>query len=151
MSDEDFIASKCRRLLELRDVRDETKAAADESEEEYRNCEAELYEEWEDSPLKGRRRIDLGEPYGTVAFTPTKTVFGRILDADKALEYFENHGLTGSMTKPSIAKARLNELAKERVEQGQPMPDGVDWYANRRITITRPKNSGGVSSGGLDV
>jgi hypothetical protein len=91
----------------------------------------------EASPIKGARRIDLGEPYGLVVFTPRETKFGRILNLDDALDYFENRAMSDEMTKPGISKRKLNELVRELLEQGKPMPAGVDWYANRGITISK--------------
>jgi hypothetical protein len=131
------IASKFRRLVELRTERDETKATADRAEEEYREYESELFDEMEASPVKGARRIDLGEPFGLVVFTPRETKFGRILNLDDALDYFETRAMSDEMTKPGISKRKLNELVRELLEQGKPMPAGVDWYANRGITISK--------------
>ena len=149
-SEEERIASRFRRLVELREKRDQDKEQAETSETEYREYEAELLDEIRDSPITGTRRIDLGK-YGTVRFTPRETVYGRIVDADKAIEAFEREGLRENMTKTQISKSRLNEIVRDRLETGQPMPDGVDWYANRGFTITRPKNSAGSDDGSLDV
>lgn len=137
MSDEEQIASKFRRLVELRTNRDERKTAAEVSENEYRDYESDLFEEIQSGPMHGTRRIDLGEPFGLVAFTPRETTFGRIIDAEAAVEYFEEHGQTDEMTKPQIGKGKLNERVRELLEQGKPLPDGVDFYVNRGITISR--------------
>jgi hypothetical protein len=45
------------------------------------------------------------------------------------------------VTSPRFAKARINEIVRDMQEQGQPMPPGIDYYANRGITITRQKGS----------
>lgn len=137
VENEEQIASEFRRLVELREKRDEDKAAADASEEEYREYEADLFERMLNSPVKGTRRIDLGEPFGVVVFTPRETKYGRILDLDKALDYFDSRAMSDEMTKPGISKRKLNELVRELLEQGKPLPDGVDWYANRGITISK--------------
>lgn len=137
MSDEEQIASKFRRLVELRTNRDERKTAAEVSEKEYRDYESDLFEEIQSGPMQGTRRIDLGEPFGLVAFTPRETTFGRIIDSEAAVEYFEEHGQTEEMTKPQIGKGKLNERVRELLEQGKPLPDGVDFYVNRGITISR--------------
>lgn len=138
MSDEET-ASKFRRLAELRETRDETKTAAETAEKKYRTYETELFDEILESPIKGTRRIDLGPPHGTIAFTPKETSFGRIIDADAALEYFENRGMVDEMTKPSFQKRKLNEMVRELLEQQQPMPDGIDFYTNRGITISKKR------------
>jgi hypothetical protein len=137
MSDEEIVASKFRRLVELREKRDQTKTAADNAEKQYRVYETELFDELEEGPGEGTRRFDLGAPHGVVAFTPRETRFGRLLDADKAIEYFEETDLVEEMTKPGIEKRKLNEWVRELLEQGKPMPPGVDFYVNRGITISK--------------
>lgn len=137
LTDEEKIASRFRRLVELREDRDEKKTAFDTAEESYREYEAELFDAMKSSPIKGTRRIDLGPPFGLVVFTPRETKFGRILDLDLALEHFEQRAMVESMTKPAIAKRKLNEMVREYLEQGKPMPPGIDWYPQRGITISK--------------
>lgn len=128
-----------RRLMELRDERDATKTAAEDAEKEYREKEAELWEELEDSPVSGGIKLDIGEPYGVVSFAPVETHYGRVLDSEKAQEYFEQSAQVEEYTQPKIVGARINELARECLEEGKAMPPGLDWYARRYIRITRPK------------
>lgn len=140
MSDQEAVASKFRRLVELREKRDEDKATAEASEGEYREYEAELWDEVADGPIKGTLKLDLGEPYGIVRFTPRETYYGRVTDLDKALDYFETRAMTDEMTKPKIEKRKLNEMVRELLEsQEGKLPDGIDFYANRGFTITRTK------------
>lgn len=138
MSEEDITASKFLRLLELRTKRDEKKTAAEESERSYRAYESELFDELEESPMQGRRRIDLGE-HGVVSFTPRETFYGRIIDKDAAMNFFEERGQTDLMVTPKISAQRLNELVREHLDMGRDMPPGVDWRPVRGITISRPK------------
>lgn len=137
MSDQERLASRFRRLVELREKRDETKTSADSAETDYREYEAELFEELEDGPVEGTLRLDLGGSIGVVTFTPRETKFGRIVDADAAATYFEERELAKEFTKPVIEKRKLNELVRDLLEQGKPMPAGVDWYAKRGLTISR--------------
>ena len=131
--------SKLRRFLELRDARDTTKVAAEQAEEDYRHAEAELWDNLDESAVKGGIKVDLGEPWGVVRFSPRETFYGRVLDSDAALDYFEQTAQVDEFTKPKIVAARVNELVRERIESGQPMPDGIDWYARRFVAITRTK------------
>lgn len=136
-SAEQQIASQFRRLVELREKNDETKAAHDAAKEEYREYEAELYEQLEHGPFKGQRKIDLGPPYGTVAFTPRATPYGRVLDKEAALKYFEEREELESMVDSDVVARRLNEIVKDKLEAGETMPPGVDFYYRRGITISR--------------
>lgn len=136
--------SMFRRLMELREERDETKAAYEEAEKDYRRYEAELWDTLtEDGTLKmsdASQKVPLGPPYGTVTFSPRETHFGRVLNENRALEYFEQRALIDEMTKSKISKARLNELVRTIIEdENGTMPPGIDYYTNKGITITRPK------------
>lgn len=139
MSDLDAITQKLRRLVAYRERRDQTKLEADLANEAYRDYEQELFQEIDEGPLAGSVRLDLGEPYGEVAFRTRSTIYGRINDLEQALEAFEEEALTEEITKSDIRKRRLHELVRERIESGQPLPNGVDFYENRGITISRKK------------
>jgi hypothetical protein len=128
-----------RRLMELRQHRDEAKVAAETSEKAYREAEADVYEALEESGIKSTVKVDLGEPWGTVSFKTRETYYGKIYDADAALAYYDQRGLTPDMTNPKFVMKRVNEEVRSRVEQGESMPPGVDYYANRGVTITRQK------------
>ncbi len=133
------IAAKGRRLFELREKRDADKKKAEVSEAEFREAEQDFFMQWENSPLQGAMKIDLGGSIGEVSFSPRETYFGRILDSDKAQTYFEQRAMVDEMFQPKIAKKRLNEFVRECLDNGTPLPDGVDFYAQRGITITRQK------------
>ena len=133
------VATKLRRLMELRERRDIDKAAAERSEKDYRAAEAEVWEAFEESPLKPPYKVDLGEPYGTVRFHPRETIYGRVINEHEALEHFEDRALVDEMTAPKIVMARVNEMVRELHEQGESMPPGVDFYPRRFVTITREK------------
>lgn len=132
------LASKFRRLVELRDKRDIAKGALERYEKEYRSYEADLWDELEASPLQGTIKIDLGDE-GVVTFQRRETIYGRVLDADKALEYFERRALTDEFTQPKLVSRRVNELVREKVESGEPVPPGLDFYAQRFISISKKK------------
>lgn len=132
--------AKMRRLMEAREKRDTTKVAAESAEKEYRELESELWDEIAESPIEGSIKVDLGEPYGKVTFGVRETYYGRVLDKDLALEYFEQSARVDEFTEPKIVPARVNELVRERIENNDgKMPPGIDWYPRRYIAISRPK------------
>lgn len=134
------LQQKFRRLYEERVARDEAKTKYDKLKDDYDEHEQELWDEVEESPLSGAIKIDLGEPYGTITFQAKETHYGRILDNEKALEAFEQSARVDELTEPKIAMARLHEYVRECVDGNMPLPDGVDWYAKRYISITVPKS-----------
>lgn len=134
------LAAKARRLFELRETRDADKQRADASDKEYREFEQEFFQVLDDSPVVGALKIDLGGNAGVVSFSPRETYFGRLLDSDKAQDYFESRAMADEMFEPKVAKRRLNEFVRECLDNGTPLPDGVDFYAQRGITISRQKS-----------
>jgi hypothetical protein len=129
-----------RRLMESREKRDELKTAAENAEKEYRATEADVWEALEGSPLKPPYKVDLGEPYGVVSFHPKETYYGRVIDKEKALDYFESRAMVDEVTEPKIVMARVNEIVREAIEGDGSMPDGLDFYAKRFVSITKQKD-----------
>lgn len=130
------LASRVRRLVELRAEKDETDAAAKRAKKEFEQYQEYFYEELSKSPLKGSVKVDLGGDHGTVQITPMETYYGRVLDKDKALEYFNDRALTEEFLKTEISKARVNELVREHIEQKKPLPAGLDFYPKRYFRVT---------------
>lgn len=132
--------AKLRRLMEARDKRDADKKALEQSEADYRDTEADVYEAMEESGQKGALKVDLGPPWGIVSFSQRETYYGRIIDDRAALEHFEQRGMVDETTAPKFVKARINEIIRDAREQGLDMPPGIDYYARRGVTITRQKS-----------
>lgn len=138
--DDQELQQKGRRLVELRERRDQAKTALERAETDYREAEAELWEAFDESPVQGARKIDLGEPYGVVTLQAKETYYGRILDEDQALDFLNNNALTEEFTEPKIKKARINELVREYREANRDLSGtGLDFYAQRYVSISMPK------------
>ena len=137
MSELAGLESKFRRLAELRDRRDYEKKAAENSERAYREYEQQLFESIEDSALRGTVEFDFGGDLGIIRFQPRRTIYGRVVDKNAAIEAFENEALIDEMTAPRIEARRLNEYVRDRLENGQSLPEGVDYYERRYFTVSR--------------
>lgn len=140
MLDAEDIA-QLRRLMELREKRDSAKVALETAETDYREAEADLYEKLSSGPMSRLNNVDLGEPWGKVSFGARETYFGKIIKGmeDDALEYFNERAMTEEVSAPKFVMKRINEIVRSRKEANEPMPPGVDFYANRGVTITREK------------
>lgn len=136
---DDSAKAKLRRLMESRTARDEAKKALDRLEAEFRECEADVYEALDESGMVGTVKVDLGSPWGVVSFRTRETLYGRIIDEEAALAYFEKRAMVDEISAPKFVKRRINEIVRDHHEQGLDMPPGVDFYPNRGITITRQK------------
>mgnify|MGYP001600762015 CR=1 FL=1 len=131
---------KLRRLMEARDQRDADEIASKNSEREYREQEAAVYEALAEDNVRGSIKVDLGEPWGVVRFGARETFFARVIDEDRALEYYESRAMLEEVSKPKLVMRRLNDDVREAREQGLDVPPGLDWYARRGVTITRQKS-----------
>lgn len=114
--------SSLRRLMEVRTARDEAKRALEIAEAEFREKEQEIFDTMQEDGIKGTIKVELGEPWGEVAFRTRETVYGRIIDEDAATEHFKARGMLAELTAPKFAKKRLNELVRDAREQGMSLP-----------------------------
>lgn len=131
--------AQLRRLMELRDAKDQTAVTATKAAAAYKEAEAAAFESL--SGIKGSIKPDLGPPWGYVQFSARETHFGRVYDASAAKKYFQEMKMTSAMSEPKFVKKRLNEIARQCREQGTVPPPGIDWTTNRGVTITRQKGS----------
>jgi len=136
MTDLVALESRFRRLAELREARDIDKEALKASEAAYREYEAALLEEVKDSSLRGSVEFDFGD-LGVIRFQPRKTIYGKIIDKQAALQAFEELMLDEEMTGKSFEARRLNEFVRDAVESGKELPDGVGSYERAFFTISR--------------
>lgn len=126
--------SDVRRLKVLREQRDKAKAAADAAESEYREWEAICWEKMENAGDTSTTKV---LPDGTkLQIVRRGTIYSRVLDNDVLLDSLEQEGRVDELTKPGFQKQRLNEYVRTCLESGQPLPDGLDFYERRYLTIT---------------
>ena len=130
------LASRVRRLVELRAARDTTKIAADKAKKEFESYQAAFFEEYERSPLKGSIKVDIGGDFGTVQIVPRSTKYGRILDRDAAERFFKSQERSEEFMKEDVRMGRLHELVRECLEQDKPLPDGIDFYTKQYFTVS---------------
>lgn len=137
--------SQLRRLMELREASDEADKEAKRTKAAYREAEAELFDQLTDPDTGAIGRlpnVDLGPPFGRVSFGARETYYGRIIPGkeQEALEFYKSRGQMEEVAQPKFVMKRINEEVREAIEQGRPMPPGIDFYANRGVTITRQKD-----------
>jgi hypothetical protein len=135
----DDVKGRLRRLLELREKSEQAKVAADAAKADYKAMERDVWEDIENSDLKGAIKIDLGEPYGTVTFQKRETFFARIIDAEAAEDYYRAQDSLETVSEIKFSKARLNEVVREAIDTGTPLPPGLDWTPTRYVSVTIPK------------
>lgn len=81
--------------------------------------------------------LDLGGDIGKIRLTrPKPTIYSRVIDKDVALASIDAAGRTEEMFDFEIRKAPANQWIKECLERGEDLPDGFDYSASERITLT---------------
>lgn len=120
-------------LVTLRRQRDRAKADADSAEAEYRETEAYIWEKMDNNGDQSIKK-DLGD-LGIVSIQRRGTVYARVIDSDVLTSELDNLGRAEEMTKAAFEKRRLNEYVRECLEQGIPLPEGLDFYEKRYVAI----------------
>jgi hypothetical protein len=62
-----------------------------------------------------------------------------ITDDDSLSHFLTEEGIYDAMTKRAWRQANLNELVREAIEAGEPLPDGLDALSIKQIRYTRAK------------
>lgn len=129
-----------RRFMEARERKDAAELAAKNAKKEYEELEQDLYEALADGPAPRLNNVDLGPPFGKVSFGARETFYGRVIDEEAALEYFEQRAMLEEVSYPKFTMKRINEIVRDAMEQNQSPPPGLDFYARRGVTVTRRKD-----------
>lgn len=75
-----------------------------------------------------------------MSFLPTETYFGKVVDKEKAIEYYEQRAMVEEVSEPKFVMKRINEEVRQRLEEGETeMPPGITYVARRGVRITRQK------------
>ncbi len=127
-----------RRLIDLREEKDRKAQAADAAKAAFKEHERIVWAALEEEQGNvSSINIDLGPPYGKVNFQKRETLYGKVIDERQAVEALEAEGLKDVLIKSEVRAGILNELVRERLEQHQPLPDGVTWRSTKFVSITR--------------
>lgn len=131
-----------RSLLEARAAHDEAKVAYDKAKQARDDVEQEVFDHFEENGIMGTIKVDLGEPWGVVSFRTRETFYARIIDEDALVDHYEQRAMLDEVSAPRLVKRRLHAEVREILEAGGrvKMPPGLDWYADRGMTVTRQKD-----------
>ncbi len=131
------IATLGRRLVAAEDAAVEAEAKAKTLRERADQAEREFWERM-DAEDQTTGTWDLGEPYGKVQFQKQSTIRSTIVDKEAALRSVTEAGLADAVIDDrAFRKKPLNDDVKERLRNGEPLLDGVDFTRTKYVTITR--------------
>lgn len=68
--------------------------------------------------------------------TRVNKVVGTVVDREALTEWLENHGLLEAFTRTDFRQAQLNGIAKEAIEEGDELPEGLDTLTLKQISYT---------------
>lgn len=112
------------RLLKLRAT--ELKRDAEEATREFKLAERELLDRFEAEGASGHRSED------GVLYTRVKTIYSQITDRDAFVSWAEEH--EPELLKTDERKGLVHELVRERLDNGEPLPPGVDFRVDEYIS-----------------
>lgn len=116
--------------VKARQVKEEAESVFDQAKEALEAAEAAL---WDYMETKGVETVR-----STVGIISRKeTVYGRISDLEAAKRSFEDMGRLEEFFSLQPEKARINEYVRECMKQGVPLPEGVDFYSKRYVSLTK--------------
>ncbi len=121
------IMDMTRRLLELENRYKEEKEKLSVIFEQKERLEMELYERMKDVGINQFRTVEFG-----LIFTSNR-LWGKITDMPVAEEWLKENGLFDEVLKLTPIKARVNEILKKKIENGEAMPPGFDYSLTRAI------------------
>lgn len=117
-------------LIAARENHDVLKKAFEDAAAEYRRIEADFWQDMEDEGLK---TLTLDIPgVGTVNLQRRETLRASVLDkeilAANVGEEFREQG---------FRQKALNELVRDRLASGEPLPEGLDFFSTRRVAVSK--------------
>lgn len=133
------LPSEARKLLDRRRENDEAQKAAKETKEALDKQQTIVHDILEAQEMP-TATLDLGPGYGRIQLGKRKTIYGRVIDIDTAIAALEGEGYGAEMVKSELRKGALNELIRTRLENGEDLPDGVDFSETRYVQVTRRKS-----------
>jgi len=130
------LSETLRNFYSKKEAHHRLKSESEAATNEYRAAEQDVLDKMDELGLK-TLTVDLAG-LGNVRFTRRKpTIYGRITDPEAALEAFVESGRSEELFAPKVSASRLNEFVRECLEQGQPLPPGVDFYERPGVTVSR--------------
>lgn len=90
---------------------------------------------------KGATTVDLGPGYGTVRFSPRKTVYGDVYDEKKFVAWVEENGKGEELFFPDKLRMKpVNEMAREILDhEDAKFPPGLGPREQLGVTVTKLK------------
>ena len=122
-------------LEHVRALKKKAKASKDQADADakaYKEAENRLWHRMQESGMTGHKTTDAN-------FVRKSTIYAQVQDIEQFAEWCRENDVTDEFVKEAPQKDRLNELVRQRIDDGQTLPDGVGWYSRDYISITENK------------
>lgn len=119
------LSANARKWASLRKRYERAKADADVYKEEADRIERQLFEQMEDEDV-GSIKV------GTHTFVRAATTYGQVQDRAAFVAWAEENA--PELVEVHERKGLVNELVRERLEDGQPLPDGLGFYVKQYVS-----------------
>lgn len=133
---EELLETLARAVLDKRADYDKAYKARVKAEVAKKKAEADLNEAMAKAKLPGCT-LELGPGYGTQQFNREQKVSSSVFDKEQAIAYFEEQGLAQGYVEGTVRKAPLNQLIRDRMENGQELPPGVEPRITKYVKVTK--------------
>ena len=124
-----------KKIIELREKHSRLRTEAAEIWQKKEKFENTLVESMESLNISNFRHKEFG------LVSVGQRIYARITDAEKAREYFEKEGLADQLLENRLkqegGQKRLNEIVKDCIENGQMVPEGLDYSSRAMIRISQ--------------
>lgn len=123
-------------VLEARADYEVKRKAKTKAEEKKKELEAKLNTRMQREKIP-TTTLDLGEPWGKQQLGTRSKTFARVIDKEALARALEEEGLSEGYTKIDFQKGALNDLLRDRIRNGEPLPDGLDWSDTKYVQFTK--------------
>lgn len=127
---EQTIPQRLAELARLREQYRAEQAVADATKAEHDRLQKILHEDMKEAGL-----LTIGTDTDT--FTRKSTYYAQVENQDEFIAWAESEGLLEEFTETAAVKGRLNELVRQRLQDGEMLPPGLGFYSKDYISKTQ--------------
>lgn len=124
------IQEELAHLAELKTTYRQLEEDAKSAKEEHDRFQADLFDK-----MRDRQLLTIKTDSGT--YSCKSTIYANVNDMPAFIVWAQENGLYDEFLKEAPEKRRLNELVRDRIDSGDDLPPGVNWYAREYISISQ--------------
>ena len=118
-------------LIIARRLKEKTKEKYDQASQGEKKIQTLLLEQMDSSDISSFTHKELGK------FTAAQRIWTRIKEQEKAIKFFDEIGLTNEVFKLQPVVGRLSAFVKEKLQNGESIPEFLDISPTRYISVRR--------------